>query len=325
MAPDISNSDADHATMLAWRVHAFGPPTVMSFEPVPRPDPGSDEVLVRVHAAGVGPWDAWIRAGRSVLPQPLPLTLGSDLSGVVVAVGPSVTDLVAGDEVFGVTNPRFVGAYAEYAVASAGMLARKPRSLTHVEAASVPVIAVTAWQGLFDQARLQSGQTVLIHGAAGNVGSYAVQLARRAGLHTIATAGVDDLAYVQSLGADRVLDYRARRFEGEVHGADAVLDLVGGETQARSFQVLRRGGRLVSAVSKPDQARAGEFGVSAEFFLVRVTTEHLLPLTELLENGELKTRVGAALPLARAREAHFMLDGEQAAPKGKIVLDVLPD
>jgi NADPH:quinone reductase-like Zn-dependent oxidoreductase len=325
MAPETLVREADRATMMAWRVHAFGPPTVMSYEPVRRPDPGAGEVLVRVHAAGVGPWDGWIRAGRSALPQPLPLTLGSDLSGVIVSVGPGVTTFAAGDEVFGVTNPRFVGAYAEYAVASAAMLARKPRALTHVQAASVPVIAVTAWQGLFQQARLQPGQTVLIHGGAGNVGAYAVQLAHRAGLHSIATAGADDLAYVQSLGADRVVDYRAQRFEDEVHEADAVLDLVGGETQTRSFKALRRGGRLVSAVSQPDQARAEEYGVSAEFFLVRVTTEHLSPLAKLFEGGELKTRVGATLPLARAREAHFMLEGEQAAPKGKIVLEVMPD
>jgi NADPH:quinone reductase-like Zn-dependent oxidoreductase len=311
--------------MMAWRVHAFGPPTVLTFESVPRPGPGEGEVLVRVHAAGVGPWDGWVRAGRSVLPQPLPLTPGSDLSGIIEAVGPGVTGFAAGDEVFGVTNPRFVGAYAEYAVASAAMLAGKPRSLKHVQAASVPVIAVTAWQGLFEQAQLQLGQTVLVHGAAGNVGAYAVQLARRAGLHTIATAGNDDLAYVRSLGAEHVVDYRAQRFEDEVHEVDAVLDLVGGETQVRSFKVLRRGGRLVSAVSQPDQACAEEYGVRAEFFLVRVTTEHLSLLAGLLDDGELRTRVGAALPLARAREAHLMLEGEQAAPKGKIVLEVLPD
>src|SRR4051812_42654405 len=168
MATETSVGATDHATMMAWRVHAFGPPTVMSFETVPRPDPGPGEVVVKVHAAGVGPWDGWIRAGRSALPQPLPLTLGSDLSGVIVAVGPQVTGFMAGDEVFGVTNPRFIGAYAEYAVATAAMLAGKPHTLSHVEAASVPVIAVTAWQGLFEEARLEPGQTVLIHGAAGN-------------------------------------------------------------------------------------------------------------------------------------------------------------
>ncbi|MEH2513357.1 NADPH:quinone reductase-like Zn-dependent oxidoreductase [Nitrobacteraceae bacterium AZCC 1564] len=236
-------------SMKAWRVHAFGPPEAMSLETVPTPDPGPREVLVQVHAAGVGPWDGWIRAGKSALPQPLPLTLGSDLSGTVAAVGPKVFGVSVGDQVFGVTNTQFVGAYAEYAVASAGMIARKPSSLSYTEAASVPVIAVTAWQGLFDHGRLEAGQTVVIHGAAGNVGAYAVQLARRANLRAIATAGAQDIDYVRSLGADKVIDYHTQRFEDEVKDADAVLDLVGGETQRRSFQVLRPGGKLVSAVS----------------------------------------------------------------------------
>src|SRR3954465_10811783 len=244
------NQKAPNAIMMAWRVHAFGPPETMSFEAVPRPQPGRGEVLVKVHAAGVGPWDGWIRAGRSALPQPLPLTLGSDLSGVITAVGPEVADFAVGDAVLGVTNPRFVGAYAEYALAAETMIARKPGTLTHVEAASVPVIAVTAWQGLLEEARLQPGQTVLIHGAAGNVGAYAVQLARRAGLHVIATAGTDDVPFAEELGAERVLDYRKQRFEDEVRDLDAVLDLVGGETQARSFAVLRSGGRLISTVSQ---------------------------------------------------------------------------
>ena len=232
--------------MLAWRVHQFGPPEAMILERIPRPDPGPGEVLVHVHAAGVGPWDGWIRAGKSALPQPLPLTLGSDLSGTVAAVGSGISEMAVGEKVFGVTNTQFLGAYAEYAVASAGMLAKKPGSLSYVEAASVPVVAVTAWQGLFDQARLEAGQTVVIHGAAGNVGAYAVQLARRARLRSIATAGTKDIEYVRSLGADTVLDYHTQRFEDEVKNADAVLDLVGGETQMRSFLVLRPGGKLIS-------------------------------------------------------------------------------
>src|ERR1043166_2447535 len=163
------NEDHTLASMMAWRVHEFGPPDVMRFERILRPHPSPGEVLAKVKAAGVGPWDGWIRAGKSALPQPLPLTLGSDLSGDIVAVGPGVSDLRAGDQVYGVTNPRFIGAYAEYALAFAGMVSRKPASLTYIEAASVPVIAVTAWQALFDQAQLKAGQTVLIHGAAGNV------------------------------------------------------------------------------------------------------------------------------------------------------------
>ena len=308
--------------MMAWRVHEFGPPAAMKFETVPRPVPGQGEVLVGVHAAGVGPWDGWIRAGRSALPQPLPLTLGSDLAGDVEAVGTDVADLRIGDPVYGVTNPRFIGAYAEYAVASAAMIARKPASLGYVEAASVPVIAVTAWQGLFDHARLEAGQTVVVHGAAGNVGAYAVQLARRAGIRTIATAGTDEVAFVRDLGADTVVDFRTERFEDAAREVDAVLDLVGGETQKRSFAVLRRGGRLISAVSQPDQDVAKNHGVAATFFLVNVTTRHLTEIAALIDAGKLSTRVGKVLPLADAREAHTIMEGPPPRPKGKIVLAV---
>src|SRR4051812_31596804 len=189
---DAAKNDEGLLSMMAWRVHEFGPPDVMKFERVPRPQPAKGEVLVKVAAAGVGPWDAWIRAGKSALPQPLPLTPGADLSGHVVAIGPGESQLAVGDLVYGVTNPRFIGAYAEYAVASASMISKKPTSLTLVEAASVPVVAVTAWQALFDHAKLQHGQTVLIHGAAGSVGAYAVQFAARAGLRIFATAAADD-------------------------------------------------------------------------------------------------------------------------------------
>jgi len=315
-----ANEDQARSSMMAWRVHEFGPPSVMRFERVPRPNPGPNEVLVKVEAAGVGPWDGWIRAGKSALPQPLPLTLGSDLAGEIVAVGPGVSGLLGGDPVYGVTNPRFIGAYAEYAVASAAMVSRKPSSLTYIEAASVPVIAVTAWQALFDQAQLKTGQTVVIHGAAGNVGAYAVQLARRAGVRTIATAVTDDLPFVRNLGADTVIDYRTQRFEEEVRGADAVIDLVGGETQKRSFQVLRRGGKLISAVSVPDQHVAKSHGVEATFFLVNVTSQYLAEIADLTDSGKLRTRVGAVLPLGDAREAHFMLERIRPQPEGKIVL-----
>jgi len=311
-----------HSTMMAWRVHEFGSPETMKFERVPRPEPSPGEVLVKVAAAGVGPWDAWIRSGKSALPQPLPLTLGSDLSGEIVAMGSDVAELRVGDQVYGVTNPQFVGAYAEYAVASAGMVSNKPTSLTHVEAASVPVVAVTAWQALFDHAQLKAGQTVVIHGAAGNVGSYAVQLAHHAGVQTVVTASTGDISVVRDLGANRVVDYRTQRFEEEVRDADAVIDLVGGETQTRSIQVLRRGGKLISAVSRPDQDLAKRYGVEASFFLVDVTSQYLTKIARLIDGGKLRTNVGAVLPLADAREAHLMLEHVRPQPKGKIVLDV---
>jgi NADPH:quinone reductase-like Zn-dependent oxidoreductase len=297
-----ANDERTHSTMMAWRVHEFGPPEVMKFERVPWPEPGPGEVLVKVEAAGVGPWDGWIRAGKSALPQPLPLTLGSDLSGVIVATGSGVSGLRVGDQVYGVTNPQFLGAYAEYALASAAMVSNKPASLTHVEAASVPVVS----------------------GAAGNVGSYAVQLARRAGVQTIATAATDDISFVRDFGANTVIDYRTEQFEEHVRDADAVIDLVGGETQNRSFQVLRRGGKLISAVSRPDQHLAERHGVEAAFFLVRVTSSYLAEIARLVDGGKLKINVGAVLPLADAREAHFLLERVRPQPKGKIVLAVAP-
>jgi NADPH:quinone reductase-like Zn-dependent oxidoreductase len=309
------------ASMMACRVHRFGPPSVITLEHIERPAPGAADVLVRVEAAGVGPWDGWIRAGNSVLPQPLPLTLGSDLSGVVAAVGVGVTDVRPGDAVFGVTNTRFVGAYAEYAIASAGMIARRPARLDAVDAASIPVVAVTAQQAI-ERVGSIAGKTVLIHGAAGSVGAYAVQLAHRGGAKVIATAGAKDLGYVRGLGANTVVDYRSERFEDAVREVDAVLDFVGGETQRRSFAVLRRGGVLISAVSEPDQDLAERHGVEAAFFLVEVTTERLTALVRLIELGALSIDVGAVLPLASVRVAHEMLEGTRPKPRGKIVLRV---
>jgi NADPH:quinone reductase-like Zn-dependent oxidoreductase len=318
-----ATKEAERPTMKAWRVHEFGTPEKMLFETIPRPSPAAGEVLVKIHAAGVGPWDAWIRAGRSSSPQPLPLTLGSDLAGEVMALGPDLSNMAVGDHVFGVTNSQFLGAYAEYAIASAAMLSKKPSSLSYVEAASVPVISVTAWQALFEYARLQAGQTVVIHGAAGNVGAFAVQFAHRAQIRSIATAGTRDVDYVRGLGADKVVDYQKQRFEDEVRDADAVLDLVGGETQTRSFQILRPGGKLISTVSQPDQDQATQYGMTAAFFLVEVTTERLRKIATLIDAGEIETRIRAILDLADARKAHMMLDTRGAQPQGKIVLRVI--
>lgn len=306
--------------MKAVRIHRFGSPDVIVVEDVEPLAPGPGEVLVRVRAAGVGPWDGWIRTGKSVIPQPLPLTLGSDLSGVVESVGPGVTELIPGDAVFGVTNERFVGANSEMAVAQVGMLAIKPRRIDDLAAASVPVVAVTALQMLFDQARIRAGQRVLVHGGGGNVGAYAVQLARRAGAHVIATV-TDEVDHVLGLGAAEVLD-RSVRFEDVVAPVDAVIDTVGGPVLDRSYKVLRRGGTLVSAVCQPDAEQAAAHGVDAMFILVQVDSESLAQIAEMIERGELATRVGSVLPLAEARAAHEMLEGTRPRAPGKLVLDV---
>src|SRR5262245_14700101 len=190
--------------MKAARVIRFCPPNVITNEDVRKPEPGAVQLRVLVRAAWVGHWDALIREGKLQL-QPLPLTLGSELSGIIEGIGADVSGFELGDEVYGATNEQFGGAYAEYAVPSAGRMAPKPKTLSFIEAASVPIVTVTAWQMLFEYAHVTAGQTVLVHGAACNVGAYAVQLAKQAGLHVVATAGSADLAYVRRLGAETVV------------------------------------------------------------------------------------------------------------------------
>jgi len=307
--------------MKAARIHKFGPPSVIVIEELPRPAPGNGEVLVRVAAAGVGNWDALIREQKTVVKTSLPLVLGAELSGVIEEVGPEVSAFRAGDEIYGVTNPDFCGAYTEYAIASAAMVARKPQGLSHVEAASAPVVAVTAWQMLFEYVQAKAGQTVLVHGGAGNVGAYAVQLASQMGLQVIATATSDDVEFVKRLGARSVVDYKTTRFDEVVRPVDVVIDTVGGDMRKRSFGIVKPGGILVSVVSEPMPERHQSNGVRAVFFLVEVTTARLDKITELFNRGKLVTRVGTILPLEQARTAHEMLGG---APHkgGKIVLNV---
>jgi len=304
-------------------IRRFGPPSVIVTANVARPEPAAGQVLVRVKAAGVGYWDALIREGKAVVTTPLPLILGSDFSGIVEAAGPGVSEFKPGDEIYGATNDQFIGAYAEYACASAKMIARKPSRLNYLKAASVPVVAVTAWQMLFEYGRAVAGQTALIHGAAGNVGAYAVQLARNAGLHVVATASARDAEYVRGLGAEKIVDYHEIRFEDVVDHVDIVVDTVGGEVRERSLRVLGPKGILVSVVSPIPAEMARRYGARAVFFLVEVTTSRLSAIGSLLEGGELAVQVGTVLPLEQARLAHEMLAGAPHA-RGRIVLDVAP-
>ncbi len=284
--------------MKAARIHSFGPPDAVVVEDVPIPSPGPNEVLVRVMAAGVAPWDAIIREGKSkVSPQP-PLTLGSDFSGVVDKVGPGVSGFAPADEVYGVTNPQFCGAQAEFAVATSGMVARKPQSLNHVEAASAPVIAVTAWQMLFQYAQAMHGQTVMVVGAAGNVGAYAVQMAVDAGIHVVAIARLDDERLLRSLGVGvkSIIDSSGPAFEQSLPQVDAILDTVGGSTLQRCVAALKPGGKLVTSVS------AQPLPAEAIFFYAEVTTARLQTLTTLFDAGKITARVGSILPLSDARQ-----------------------
>ena len=307
--------------MKAAHIHNFGSPDVVMVEDVPRPVPAAGELLVRVVAAGVGPWDALIREGKSKVSPSPPLTLGSDLSGVVAEVGPGVTGFSKGDQVFGVTNPGFCGAQAEFAVVIAGMIAQKPQRLSHIEAASVPVVAVTAWQMLFEYGQAKSGQTVLILGAAGNVGAYAVQLAATEGLHVIAAVRSKDTDYVRLLGAETVVDINAERYEDSSGSIDLLLDTVGGEARERAIRVLKPGRMLVSVVST--DPTAGQFNVHSVFFYVEVTTPRLNVISNLIDRTQLHPRVGSVMPLRDVRSAHVMLAGAPHKP-GKIVLQIAP-
>jgi NADPH:quinone reductase-like Zn-dependent oxidoreductase len=308
--------------MIAARVHRYGGPDQLVLEEIPRPVAAENQAIIRVCAAGVGPWDALVRTGTSGLPQSLPLTPGSDIAGIVEEVGDGASPLQRGDAIFGATNPSFTGGYAQYAAADLESIAPKPASLSFVEAAAVPVVAVTAWQMLFDHAQLSTGQTVLVYGAAGNVGAYAVQLARWAGARVVAVAAEGDASYLRGLGAAEVIDSQTERVEDRVSDVDVVIDTVGGDAQRRAFGVIKPAGILVSSISTPSQELAQTYGIRVAYFIVRVSSKQLTRIAQLVDDGTLRTDLGVVLGLADARKAHEMLAGTLAHPRGKIVLDV---
>jgi len=310
------------ATMQAVRFHSYGHPSVLLLEEVPRPTAGSDEVLVRVHAAGVNPLDWKVRAGyvKDWLPHRLPLIPGWDVSGVVEAVGPDVTAFKIGDAVYGMLHFGRDGAYAEYVAAGIRTLALKPSSLDHVRAAAVPLAALTAWQSLFDSASLSAGQTVLIHGAAGGVGHFAVQFAKWKRAKVIGTASVGNESFLRELGADNVIDYRTTRFEEAVSDVDVVLDTIGGETQQRSWQVLKKGGILVATLGISSPGAPGEHGVRGAGVSVHPDPAQLARIAALIDAGDLKPVISAVLPLTEAARAHEL--SQTGHVGGKIVLKV---
>ena len=307
--------------MKAARIHSFGGPEVVAVEEVALPRPKPDEVLVRVHAAGVNPVDWKIREGH-LGNGPLPQTLGSDLSGVVEVPGSAVKDFRAGDAVFGTVSDES-GSYAEYALATAAQVARKPASLDDVHAAALPIACLTAWQALFDHGHLQPGQKVLIHAAAGGVGGFAVQFAKFKEAHVIGTASAQSLEYVRSLGADEVIDYRSMRFEDAVSDVDLVIDTIGGETQTRSWKVLKRGGVLVSTVQPPDEKAAEQHGVRGLFMVCDLKrNDQLARIADLVVREQVKVKVETILPFTEARRG---LDMSQSGhTHGKIVLSMEP-
>jgi NADPH:quinone reductase-like Zn-dependent oxidoreductase len=309
-------------TMKAVRIHAYGGPEVLRYEDVPIPQPRRQEVLVRGHAAGVNPVDWKIREGalRGVVRHRLPLILGWDVSGVVEVVGLGVTSWAPGDAVYARPDISRNGAYAEFMVVRAQELARKPASLDHVQAAAVPLAALTAWQSLFDAARLGAGQRVLIHAAAGGVGHFAVQLAKWKGAHVIGTASSRHHDFLRTLGVDEAIDYTTTRVDDVVRDVDVVLDTIGGDTQRRSWRLLRRGGRLVSIVSPLSRFRGAVRGARGVFVFVQPNANQLAQLARLIDAGRLTPHVQTVLPLAEARAAQELI--QQGHTRGKLVLRV---
>lgn len=312
---------AAQETMTAIRMHEFGSADVLRLEEAPAPEPGDGEMLVRVYAAGVNPVDWKLRAGGMGGMVELPYTPGFDVSGVVERVGPGVTKFEPDDEVFAMLDLRRGGGYAEYAIVREDEAARKPDNITHVEAASAPLVALTAWQVLFDTADLQEGQSVLIHAGAGGVGSHAVQFAKWKGAVVYATASERNHDYLRQLGADVVIDYNTQKFEDIAKEMDVVLDSIGGDTRERSWGVLKRGGILVSIVGPPSQAAAEQHGVRAASILVHPDADELAQIAGLIEEGHLKPVVNHVFPLSDAAKAHEQ--SETHHTRGKIVLEVV--
>lgn len=305
-------------TMQAILVNEYGGPAVMQVQTVERPQPQADEVLVRIVYAAVIPLDYKIRNGwlQSVFPVSFPYIPGFYASGVVEEVGQSITEFKPGDRVFGSIN----AAYAEYGIAKEQELLAMPEHLTFEEAATIKAGAETAWKVLFTEGELQSGQTVLLHAAAGGVGQFAVQLAKWKGAHVIATASTSNLDFVKSLGADQVIDYTTTKFEEVAKDVDLVVDAVGGETEDRSWSVMKKGGIFVSITQDPSQEQAEIYGVTAKFNTKFPTREDLQSLTNLIADGKIKAQIDSIFPLNQADKA--LEKSEARHGRGRILLSV---
>jgi len=308
--------------MKAIRVHGRGGPDHLSYDDAPKPQAGPGEVLARVGATAVIAteltWDETYQTPDGD-PRPLPIP-GHDLAGVVAEVGLGVTDFAVGAEVYALTAFDRDGAEAEYTIALPYELAPKPQTLDMVQAAAVPLAALTAWQALFIHAHLSKGQTALIHGGAGGVGSYAVQLARWAGARVITTASARHHDFLRSLGADQVIDYTTTPFEEVVHDVDVVFDTVGGEALARSWQVVKNGGVVVSVVSPRPADDPTRTRAQFVWFIVEPSGEQLRAIGDLIDAGQIQPIVSQVFPLAEAREAWETASSGHA--QGKIVLRV---
>lgn len=318
LAAPIASGRPDPTMMRAVRLHSFGGPDKLVYEDAPIPKPEPDELLVRVKGAGVNPVDASIREGRFGKGARLPFAPGSDVAGIVEEVGEKVTKYKKGDEVFAYLALARGGAYAQYCIVKEAEAAPKPQRISFEEAAGVPLAGLTAWQALVDTAHIKPGQTVLIHGGSGGVGTMAIQIARSRGCRVIATASGKNQDVLRDMKADVAIDYETQKFEDQARNVDVVLDMVGGQTRDRSWACLKEGGTLVSIVGQPDQQAAASHHVTAVGILVKPDGPELAQIGELIDKSKIKPAPTQVMPLSEAAKAQT-----QAATRhtrGKIVL-----
>ena len=309
-------------TMKAIVVRQFGGPEVLKLEDVPKPDPKEDEILVKVISAGVNSFDGGLRSGKwaKVFKINLPWIPGYDIAGTVEKVGGKVTRFKVGDPVYALISLLGGGGDAEYAIAKEDQAAPKPATISFTEAAGVPSVALTAWQALVDKANIQSGQTVLIHGASGGVGMFAIPIAKIRGAKVFATASTANQDFLKELGADVAIDYKTQKFEEIAKDVDVVVDGVGGETMARSYPIVKKGGILVSLVGRVDQAQLDKYGIRGTSVGVRPNGEQLAQIGKLIDQKKIKVVISDTFPLADAAKAEAKADTGHA--RGKIVLKV---
>lgn len=308
--------------MKAARIHAYGDPSEIRIEDAPLPTLNDDDVLIRTVATSVNPVDWKIRKGylKSYIPYEMPLIMGWDVSGIVEKTGAAVTKFKPGDAVYSRPDIRRNGAYAEFIAVRESEIAFKPATISHIEAASLPLVSITAWESLFTTANLTSGQRVLIHAGAGGVGSIAVQLAKARGAHVTATASAAKLALVKSLGADEVIDYRSQDFASVAKDMDVVFDTLGGEVQEKSWSVLKPGGMLVSITDRPSEERAKAEGKRAGYVFIDPNAAILTELARMVDAGQVRPVIGAEFGLNDTAKAQELSETGRAT--GKIVIYV---
>jgi NADPH:quinone reductase-like Zn-dependent oxidoreductase len=308
-------------TMKAVRMHSYGGPEVLVYEDAPRPELRDDDLLIRVHAAGVNPVDWKIREGylQQPMPRDLPCILGWDVSGVIEEKGPAAANFQLGDAVYALASIFRDGAYAQYIAVSSAEVAAKPASLDFTRAAAVPLAALTAWQSLFDLADLRAGHRILIHAAAGGVGHFAVQFAKWAGAHVAGTASARHHDFLRELGADEVIDYTAVAFEDATREMDVVLDTMGGEIWSRSWKVVKKGGMMVSTLHGPAADSVDALNKRCAHVFVQPAPLQLREIAALIDGGHVLPVIDKVFPLREAGQAHRLNEGGHT--RGKIVLE----